>query len=56
MNDPTTWDVIPGTTFVCELPMPAKELKSENGCIIAILEDGSKFMVPIEASADTPKN
>jgi hypothetical protein len=52
----TDWTVRNGCEFVCELPSPAVRLGVENGCVIAYLENGDKFLVPVEAGADEVRN
>lgn len=53
--DPLDWGDR-GATFVCECPSAVKELKMENSCVIAILDDDTKFLVPVDPPPETIRN
>lgn len=49
-RDDLEW--VSDTHFVCTLPSPAVKLSVENGCVIADLENGERFVVPVEGCTE----
>jgi hypothetical protein len=45
-----------GCQFICNLPRRASKIAFENDCLIADLDNGERFLVPIEAASSAVKN